>query len=161
MTILRKDIVRHLGRILQYAPVAVAFFFALSFWRKGFTEGAIITGLVGIGLLLLNALLHVIEKITGSTRRFVLVCSILVIAIGAYSLIDGNLYMGISQMALGMSMIFDQVLKGKWRHICCAAAIGLAVGAIILEEINDNKPHPTDREVGIQQEATGRGYFDA
>ena len=81
MKFLEKDVVRHLGRILQYAPVAIAFFFAISFWRKGFTEGAIITGLVGIGLLLLNVLLHVIEKITGSTRRFVLVCSILVIAI--------------------------------------------------------------------------------
>lgn len=53
MKFLAKDIVRHLGRILQYVPVAIAFFLALSFWRMGFTEGAIITGLMGIGFILL------------------------------------------------------------------------------------------------------------
>ena len=132
MKFLGKDAVRHLGRILQYAPAAIAFFFALSFWRMGFTEGAIITGLIGVGLLLLIVLLHVIEKITENTRRFVLICSILVIAIGVYSLTDGDIYMGISQMALGMSLIFTQLLKGKWQHICCAAALGIAVGAIVL-----------------------------
>ena len=132
MKFLGKDAVRHLGRILQYAPAAIAFFFALSFWRMGFTEGAIITGLIGVGLLLLIVLLHVIEKITENTKRFVLICSILVIAIGVYSLTDGDIYMGISQMALGMSLIFTQLLKGKWQHICCAAALGIAVGAIVL-----------------------------
>ena len=132
MKFLEKDSVRHLGRILQYAPAVIAFFLALSFWRMGFTEGAIITGLMGIGLLLLIVLLHVVEKITGNKRRFVLVCSVLVIAIGVYSLIDGDIHMGISQMAMGMSLIFGQLLKGKWQHICCAAALGIAVGAIIL-----------------------------
>lgn len=161
MTALGKDKIRPIGRILQYAPAAVAFFFALSFWRKGFTEGAIVTGLIGIGFLLLIVLLHVIEKITGNTKRFVLVCSILVIAIGGYSLIDGNIYMGISQIAIGMNLIFAYLLKGKWQHICCAAALGIAVGAMILEEINDNKPHAIEREVGLQQEATGRRYFRA
>lgn len=130
---LGKDAVRHLGRILQYAPAAIAFFLALSFWRMGFTKGAIITALIGIGLLLLIGLLHVIEKITGNKRRFGLVCSALVIAIGVYSLIDGDIYMGISQMALGMSLIFGQLLKGKWQHICCAAALGIAVGAFVLK----------------------------
>ena len=156
MKFLGKDIVRQLGRILQYVPVAIAFFLALSFWRMGFTEGAIITGLVGIGLLLLIVLLHVVEKITGNERRFVLICSALVIAIGVYSLIDADIYMGISQVAIGMSLIFGQLLKGKWQHICCAAALGIAVGAIILEEINDSKPHTVEREVGVQQVAKYR-----
>ena len=156
MKILGKDIVRHLGRILQYVPVTIAFFLALSFWRMGFTEGAISTGLVGIGLLLLIVLLHVVEKITGNKRRFVIVCSALVIAIGVYSLIDADIYMGISQVAIGMSLIFGQLLKGKWQHICCAAALGIAVGAIILEEINDSKPHTVEREVGVQQVAKYR-----
>lgn len=74
-------------------------------------------------------------------------------------MIDGDLYMGISQMALGMSLIFGQVLKGKWRHICCAAAIGIAAGAIILEDISDNTSHAAEREVGVQQESPSRGYF--
>ena len=91
MKFLGKDIVRHLGRILQYVPIAIAFFFALSFWRKGFIEGAVITGLMGIGFILLIVLLHIIETAIGNTRRFVLVCSALVIAIGVYSLIDGDI----------------------------------------------------------------------
>ena len=159
--ILSKDKIRPITRILQYAPVAIAFFFALSFWKKGFTEGAIIFGLMGIGFILLIVLLHIIEKIIGNTRRFVLICSILVIAIGVYSVIDGDIYMGISQMALGMSLIFGQLLKGKWQHICCAAALGIAVGAMTLEEINHNKPHPVEREAGAQHEVTGGRYFHA
>ena len=54
MTILGKDKIRHIARVLQYAPIAIAFFFAVSFWRKGFTEGAIAFGLMGIGFLLLG-----------------------------------------------------------------------------------------------------------
>ena len=159
MKFLEKDSVRHLGRILQYAPAVMAFFLALSFWRMGFTEGAIITGLMGIGLLLLIVLLHVVEKITGNKRRFVLVCSVLVIAIGVYSLIDGDIYTGIGAMALGAILIFAEVLKGKWQHICCAAALGIAVGAFVLEDMNDTKPQPVEREVGVQQVVTSKRHL--
>ena len=132
MKFLGEDVVRHLGRVLQFAPVAMAFFFALSFWRKGFTEGAIITGLIGIGLLLLIVLLHVIEKITGNTRRFVLVCSILIIAIGVHSLVIGNIYDGIFYVLLGMTFLFMAVLKGKWGIICSTVVLVLAIGFLIL-----------------------------
>ena len=132
MKFLGEDVVRHLGRVLQFAPVAIAFFFALSFWRKGFTEGAIITGLIGIGLLLLIVLLHVIEKITGNTRRFVLVCSILIIAIGVHSLVIGNIYDGIFYVLLGMTFLFMAVLKGKWGIICSTVVLVLAIGFLIL-----------------------------
>ena len=161
MKFLGKDAVRHLGRILQYAPAAIAFFLALSFWRKGFTEGAIITGLMGIGFILLIVLLHIIEKITGNKRRFMLVCSGLVIAIGVYSLIDRDIYTGITITSIGMTMIFSELVRGRWKHICCAVALGIAVGAIILEEINDDKSHAIEREIGAQQEVTGRRYFHA
>ena len=59
-------------------------------------------------------------------------------------------------MVLGISLIFGQFLKGKWQHICCAAALGIAVGSIILDEINDTKPHTVEREVGVQQLAKYR-----
>ena len=159
MTILGKDRIRHIARVLQYAPVVVAFFFALYFWRKGFTEGAIASGLMGIGFILLCVLLHIIKKITGNNRRFVIICSILVIAIGVYSLIDGDIYTGIGITSLGMILIFNEVLKGKWRHICCAVALGFAVGAFILGEINDEKSHAIENEVGLQQDVTGRRHF--
>ena len=159
MKFLGRDAGRHLGWTLQCVPVAIAFFYALSFWRKGFTEGAVIFGLMGIGFILLVVLLHITEKIMENTRRFVLVFSILVIAIRVYSLIDGDLYMGISQTAIGMSLIFGQLLRGKWQHVCCAVALGIAVGAIILEEINEDKPHAIEREVGVQQDFTSGRYF--
>ena len=57
--------------------------------------------------------------------------------------------MGISQMEIGVSLIFAQFLKGKWQHICCAAALGMAVGATVFEELDDNRPHATEREVGV------------
>ena len=161
MTILGKDKIRHIARVLQYAPIAIAFFFAVSFWRKGFTEGAIAFGLMGIGFLLLIVLLHITEKIIGNKRRFVLVCSILVIAIGVYSLIDEDIYAGIGITSIGMTLIFSELVRGKWKHICCGVVIGLAVGAFILEEVNDDKPHAIEREVGVHQEVTGRSYFHA
>ena len=58
MPIPDRDKIRPIARILQYAPAAVSFFVALSSWRKGFIEGAIIFGLMGIGLLSLVFLLH-------------------------------------------------------------------------------------------------------
>lgn len=161
MAILREDKIRLIGRILQCVPVAVVFCFALSFWRQGFTEGAIISGLMGIGFLLLIVLLHITEKIIGNRKRFVLGCSILVIAIGRYSLIDGDIYAGIGATALGAILIFAEVLKWKWKHICCAVALGGAVGAFVLEDMNDTKPQPVEGEVGIQQIATSGRKFHA
>ena len=114
---------------------------------------------MSVGFILLGVLLHIVKKITGNNRRFVLVCSILVIAIGVYSLINGDLYTGIGMMSIGINLIFAEVLKGKWRHICCAAALGLAVGAFILGEINDEKSHAIENEVGLQQDVTGRRHF--
>ena len=69
-------------------------------------------------------------------------------------MIDGDIYMGISQMAIGMSLIFGQLLKGKWQHICCAVALEIAVSAIVLAEIDDDIPHAIEKEVGVQQEVT-------
>ena len=149
MPILGKDKIRRLARGLQYAPVVVAFFFALSFWRKGFTEVVVAFGVMGIGFLLLIILLHIIKRITGNNRRFVLVCSILVIVIGIYSLIDEDIYTGIGIISIGMNLIFAELLNGKWKHICCAAALGLAVGAFISKELNDEKPHPIGGEIGV------------
>ena len=159
MAILGKDKIRHIALVLQYVPAVTAFFFAFSFWQKGFTEGAVAFGLMGIGFLLLIVLLHIIKKITGNNRRFVIICSILVIAIGVYLLIDGEIYTGIGITSFGMILIFNEVLKGKWRHICCAAALGIAVGAFILGEINDEKSHAIENEVGLQQDVTGRRHF--
>ena len=61
MTIPSRDKIRRVARFLQFAPAAIAFFFALSFWRRGSIEVAVIFGLMGAGALLLVALLHSIK----------------------------------------------------------------------------------------------------
>lgn len=58
MPIPDRDKIRPIAQILQYVPAAASFFVALSSWRKGSIEVAIIFGLMGIGLLATVFLLH-------------------------------------------------------------------------------------------------------
>jgi hypothetical protein len=135
MTILGKDKIRLILRVLQYTPVAITFFFTLSFWREGDTEGAVAIGAVCIGLMLLNLLLHIThirDKLMAIRKPLGLIVSILIISIGMYSLVLGNIYMGIFYALIGMNLIFDKFLKGRWKHICCAVTLGIAVGVFIL-----------------------------
>jgi hypothetical protein len=54
-----------------------------------------------------------------------------------------------------------EILKGKWRDICCTIVLVLAVGNLILEEINDDKSHAVGREVGVQQIVTSKRHLHA
>jgi hypothetical protein len=97
MTILDKDKIRLILRILQYVPVAITFFFTLSFWREGDTEGAVAIGAVCIGLMLLNLLLHISHirnKLMAIRRHLGFVVSVLIISLGVYSLVIGSIYGG-------------------------------------------------------------------
>ena len=164
MAILGKDKIRLILRVLQYTPVAITFFFTLSFWREGDIEGTVAIGAVCIGLMLLNLLLHISyirNRIMAISRPLGLVCSILLIAIGAYSLVLGSIYAGIFYVLLGIAFLFMEILKGKWGFICCAVVLVLAVGILILGEINDDKPHAVGREVGVQQVVTSKRHFHA
>ena len=73
--------------------------------------------------------------------------AIVLVAGGVYFLAVENIF----HVLLGMSLIFDEFLKGKWKHICCAVARVLATGILILEEINSDKPHAVEREMGFEQ----------
>ena len=157
MRMLGNEKIRHIARILQYVPVVVTFFFALSFWRKGFNEGAVAIGAVCIGLLLLNLLLHIGyigDKIMAIRKPLGLVASVIIISIGVYSLAIGSIYAGIFYVLLGMMFLFMEILKEKWGVICCAAALVLAVGVLILEAVSDNKPQTVEREIGVRQVVT-------
>ena len=135
MATLDKDKIRRIARVLQYAPIAITFFFTLSFWREGDTEGTVAMGAVCIGLMLLNLLLHIThirDKLMAIRKPLGLIVSILIISIGMYSLALGNIYMGMFYALIGMNLIFDKFLKGRWKHICCAVTLGIAVGAFIL-----------------------------
>ena len=157
MAVLGKDKIHYIEKVLLYTPIMVGVFLALSVWGGGLTFG-----LMGVGLILIGVLLDSIKKIAGNNRRFVPpMSSIFLIALGVYSLIDMDIYIGIFYMLVGMSLIFDKFLKGKWKHICCTVTIGLAVGAFILGEINDGKSQAIENEVGLQQDVTGKRYFHA
>ena len=164
MTILGKDKIRLILRVLQYTPVAITFFFTLSFWREGGIEGAVAIGAVCIGLMLLNLLLHISHirnRIMAISRPLGLVVSVAIILLGVYSLVVGSIYAGIFYVLLGMTFLFMEILKGKWGVICGAVALVLAVGILILGEVNDSKPHAIETEVGVHQEITGKSYFHA
>lgn len=61
MRIPSRETIRPIARILQFAPVAAFFLLALSYWRKGSIKVAFIFGLMGLGLLLLIAMIHSIK----------------------------------------------------------------------------------------------------
>ena len=135
MTVLGKDKIHYVAQVLQYVPLAIMFFFAVSFWRYGHTEGVYILGLAGLGLLLLNGLLHIScirDKILVYRKHISLVASVIIISIGVHSLVIGNIYDGIFCVLLGMTFLFMAVLKGKWGIICSTVVLVLAIGFLIL-----------------------------
>ena len=91
-------------------------------------------GFMVIGVILIGITLDIrIKKIAGNNKRFGRLCiSSLIVIIGAYLLVTGNIYSGIFYVLVGMNLIFEKFLKGKWKSICCAIALTLAVGALIL-----------------------------
>ena len=150
MTGLKKRIIGHIANGVQYMFIVVILFFALQSWREGLIETAILFGGLGVGSILLSALLHIC-KVTGSIRRCTFVGSAALIALGVHSLVIGSIYDGISVVAIGMNFLFMEILRGKWVFIGCTIALVLAVGILIFEDINDDQPHAIGREEGVQQ----------
>ena len=128
MVVLGKDKIHYIEKVLLYTPIIMGTFLALSVWGEGLTFG-----FVGVGFILMGVLLDNVKKVAGNHGRFVPpMYSILFIAIPVYLWAIGSIYEGIFYALIGMNLIFDRYLKGKWKHICCAIAIGLAVLIFIL-----------------------------
>ena len=82
MTVLGKDKIHYIEKVLLYTPIMVGIFIALSVWGEGFTPG-----FMGIGLILIGVLLDGIKKSAGNNRRFVPhMSSLIVVVIGGYCL---------------------------------------------------------------------------
>lgn len=129
MTILDKDRLHYIEKVLLYTPIMVGIFIALSVWSGGLTVGFTVIGVILIGITLDS----INKKIAGNNKRFVPpVYSSLIVIIGGYLLVTGNIYNGIFYVLVGMNLIFEKFLKEKWKSICCAIALTLAVGALIL-----------------------------
>ncbi len=164
MLSLGKDKIRSVLRILQYTPVAITFFFTLSFWQEGDTEGALHMGAACIGLMLLNLLLHIRsirDKVMAIRKPIGLVVSVVLISLGLYSLVMGSISSGIFGVLIGMLFLSMEILKGKWGIICCAVVLVLAVGILIWEQISDNRPYAIEREVGVQQGTKSKRHLYA
>ena len=128
MIILGKGKIHYIEKALLYTPIMVGIFIALSVWGEGLT-----LGFMGIGVILIGVLLDSIKRIAGNHGRLVpSIYSILFTAIIVYYSVIGSIYEGIFYALIGINLIFDRHLKGKWKHICCAIAIGLAALIFIL-----------------------------
>ena len=146
--------------VLQYIPVLIALLYALYFWKRGWTEPAIIFGAIGIGLILLGILLQTVRKFIGNDRHFLTISSVLLILMGLYcSMGRGIPYTGIFGVLIGVSLIFNMVLTGKWKHISGVAILVLAVGVLISGEITET-PRDDTPTVGqaaeVQQEGVDK-----
>ena len=78
MTILGKDSLHYIEKVLLYTPIMVGIFIALSVWSGRLTFGFIVIGSILIGITLGS-----IKKFAGNNRRFVPpVYSSLIVIIG-------------------------------------------------------------------------------
>lgn len=128
MAILGRDRLHYIEKVLLYTPIMVGIFIALSVWSGGLTVGFMVIGVILIGITLDS-----IKKIAENNKRFVPpVYSSLIVISGGYLLVTGDIYIGIFYVLVGMNFLFEKFLKGKWKSICCAIALTLAVGAFIL-----------------------------
>ena len=124
--------------VLQYVPVLIALLYALYFWTRGWTEPALIFGLMGIGLILLGILLQTTRKFIRNDRHFLIISSILLILMGLYcSMGRGIPYTGIFGALIGASLICNMVLKRKWKDISAVAILVLAVVVLISGEVKE------------------------
>ena len=157
MKILEKS--KKLRVILPYVPVLITFFYALYFWQKGWTEPARIFGVIGLGLILLGILLRTVRKFIEDDRYAVIIGGVLLILMGLYCWIGRGIpYTGIFGALIGVSLVFNTVLKGKWKPICGGAILVLAVIGLILGEIKGT----TQDEVSTVEQAAQvqQGWVD-
>ena len=157
--------VKKLKVVLQYVPAVIALFYALSFWRRGDTEGALTLGLLGIGLMLLGILLQTARRFIGNERRFVVVAIIIVFCCSLYMWINGDIYDGLISTLICLFMIanhFSYSQKGtgsRWSTPMWQIYIPIAAGLITfgpllyLQYKSEDKTPAVKREVGVQQEA--------
>ena len=163
MKILAK--VKKLSVVVLYVPAALFFFFALSFWRTGDTESAFIYGLLGIGFVLLGALLQTIRRFIGNERRFEIFTIIMVFCCSLYMWIYGDVYDGLISTAIWLFMIANHFFysqKGtgsRWSTPMWQIYIPIVAGLITfgslfyLQYKSRDQTEVEARTAGVQQGA--------
>lgn len=156
------NIGKKLTVILQYLPAAVVFGFSLWCWIEGWIQSALMMGLLGIGLVLLEVFLKAIRKILGNEMRFVIVVAVMIFCGSLYFWINGDIYFGIIMMLLGVFNIFVHFLHlqknagSKWStpiwqiYIPIGASL-ITFGPLFYLEITSDKSHTVGKESGVQR----------
>ena len=149
----------------RFLPAILTLSVSLYFWKKGWTEPALIFGLMGIGLILLGILLQKVRKLIRSERRFAIVAITIVCCCSLYMWIGGDIYDGLISTLIGLFMIFNHVLysqKGtgsRWSTPMWQIYIPIVAGLITfgplfyLQYKSGDKTQAVDTEVGVQQNA--------
>ena len=134
---------------------------ALYLWKNlGWTKPTLIFTLLGIGTILFFFLMNQFYEYLQGNRYFIIGGAISVIIIGLYLWINSGLpHIGICYVLIGVSLIFNAVLKGKWKNICVIAALVLAGAVLILGEIKEIIEDQTPiigKATEVQQEGVER-----
>ena len=114
---------------------------ALYLWKNlGWSKPTLIFTLLGIGTILFFFLMNRFYEYLQGNRYFIIGGAILQSLSGLYLWINSESpHIGVSFVLMGVSLIFTQVLKGKWKNICVGAILGLAGVVLILGEIIQDK----------------------
>lgn len=158
MNILKKG--KKIKVVLQYVPAVIVFYFALSLWRAGNNENAVILGLIGIGLMLLAVLLNTIRKIVDNDRRFIIVLATVVLCCSLYIWIKGEIYYGLISTLTGIFMILNSLLysqkeKGSrwssptWQIYIPIVVCLITFGPLLYLQYKKNNTHTVGGVVGL------------
>ena len=164
----RLEQVKKLTIVLPYIPAVILLFFSLSFWRKGYTSGALLFGLAGVGLMVLPILLTTIRKVMGNDRSFIIVLSILVFCFSLRAWIRGEIYDGLFFALMSICLICGQFLysqkqKGSkwssrtWQIYIPFAVVLITFGILFyLEYVSENKTPPVGNEGSIPKQVVDK-----
>ena len=143
---------KQLTVLLQYVPAVIVFFFALSLWKTGNNESAVIVGLLGIGLMLLPVLLNTTRKIVDNDRRFTIVLAAVIFCSSLYLWILGEINLGLISTLIGIFTILNYLLysqKGTgsrwssptWQIYIPVMVVLITLGPLIYLEYKQNNTH--------------------
>ena len=165
MTIL--NVGKKLTVVLQFLPVAIVFGFSLSFWIGGWIEIALMMGLIGIGLTLLAVFLKAIRKFPENENRYVIVVAVMIFCGSLYILINGDIFLSIISMLVGVFFIFGHLLHSQkkagskwstpiWQIYIPIGASLITFGPLFYLEVSRDKSHTVGKGSGVQQMTVGK-----
>ena len=112
---------------------------ALYLWKElGWTKPTLIFTLLGIGTVLFFFLMNQFYEYLQGNRYLIIGGAILQSLSGLYLWIDSE-SPHIGFVLIGLSLIFNVVLKGKWKNICVGAILVFAGAVLILGKMIQDK----------------------